>query len=189
MGVCVVVVGQAISENPRDVTGFEGLRDEVVDSVNETKKTFSPVKPSPCVKVPLNFKDVYGGTGSDRVLIDTILSVGKNPYYGVTREGFDAVSVFDRKPQVGITVKEEVDGVKASKCESLSEKRDLGSQIKEEVDGSNVCKDENLSGKDDVDFGIWTPSKRKEMGYICIMFTQLLFWIQQILLVLWFENV
>ncbi|KAL5788711.1 hypothetical protein ACOSP7_005660 [Xanthoceras sorbifolium] len=150
---------------------FEGLRDEVVDSVNETKKTFSPVKPSPCVKVPLNFKDVYGGTGSDRVLIDTILSVGKNPYY------------------VGITVKEEVDGVKASKFESLSEKRDLGSQIKEEVDGSNVCKDENLSGKDDVDFGIWTPSKRKEMGYTCIMSTQLLFWIQQILLVLWFENV
>ncbi|KAL5758566.1 hypothetical protein ACOSP7_021177 [Xanthoceras sorbifolium] len=140
---------------------FEGLRDEVVDSANETKKTFSPVKPSPCVKVPLNSK-----------------IVGKNPYYGVIREGFDAVSVFDRKPQVGITVKEEVDGVKASKCESLKE-----------VDGSNVCKDENLSGKDDVDFGIWTLSKRKEMGYICIMCIQLLFWIQQILLVLWFENV
>ncbi|KAH7569161.1 hypothetical protein JRO89_XS06G0115400 [Xanthoceras sorbifolium] len=129
---------------------FEGLRGHVVDTVNETKKTFSPVKPSPCVKGPLSFKDVYGGTGSDRVLIDTILNVGKNPYCGVTREGFDAVSVFDRKPEVGITVKEEGDGVKASKCESLSEKRDLGSRIKEEVDGSNVCRDENLSGKDDV---------------------------------------
>ncbi|KAL5823533.1 hypothetical protein ACOSQ4_021433 [Xanthoceras sorbifolium] len=79
------------------------------------------------IRRSLRTQDVYGGTGSDRLLIDTILSVGKNPYYGVIREGFDAVSVFDRKPQVGITVKEEVDGVKASKCESLSEKRDLGS--------------------------------------------------------------
>ncbi|KAL5825442.1 hypothetical protein ACOSQ3_021505 [Xanthoceras sorbifolium] len=92
-------------------------------------KRISTLKPEDQVVIrrSLRTQDVYGGTGSDRLLIDTILSVGKNPYYGVIREGFDAVSVFDRKPQVGITVKEEVDGVKASKCESLSEKRDLGS--------------------------------------------------------------
>ncbi|TXG60795.1 hypothetical protein EZV62_012158 [Acer yangbiense] len=129
----------------------EGLRDDVLSSVNEISKTLSPVNSPPCVVGPLSFKDAYAGTGSVKVLIDTILSVAKNnPHCGVTKEEIDTDSVLERKPQVGITVKEEFDGVKACKGESLSEKGELRSPIKEEVNASKVCKDENFSGKDDV---------------------------------------
>ncbi|KAK3221772.1 hypothetical protein Dsin_008797 [Dipteronia sinensis] len=112
---------------------YEGLRDDVFYSVNEIRKTLSHVNVG-----PLSFKDAYAGTGSDKVLIYTILSVVKTPHCGLTREEIDTVSVVKRKPQVGITVKEELDGVKPCKGESLNEKGELGSRIKEEAVGFNL---------------------------------------------------
>lgn len=65
---------------PPDSGGLDGFS---VETPDRTPKSISPQKPSPRVMGPLSTRDAYSGEGSDRALIDTILSLEKKPQLGV----------------------------------------------------------------------------------------------------------
>ncbi|GLT85391.1 hypothetical protein SLE2022_035820 [Rubroshorea leprosula] len=128
----------------------KGLTDDFVD---KPQKSVSPSKPR--VLGPLSMRDAFSGDdiAYNGRLVAAILSISK-------------------KPQVGVSVKKEFNGVKAGKGGSLGEKcewssckkevlecpdklgkseteigADLGMSIKEENDGVNAFKYEKLSDK------------------------------------------
>ncbi|XVE97517.1 hypothetical protein REPUB_Repub03eG0026200 [Reevesia pubescens] len=118
----------------------KGLADDFIENVDKTPKPVSLLKPqSPRVLGPISMSDAFIGEeiGSNKMLIETILSIPS-------------------KTQVGVSLKEEFDGVKDAKEESFSDFNEKGKwgscknevlecpvkveKLKEEFE-------ENLSGK------------------------------------------
>ncbi|KAH8481793.1 hypothetical protein H0E87_029323 [Populus deltoides] len=102
---------------PPDSNCLDADSNENSDKTTLNQTSINREKPSPCVLGPLKMKDAYDGTGSDREFIDTLLS-------------------FERKPKLGVGVKEEFDCFKVVKEEGHD--RVLCGPVKRKVESDNL---------------------------------------------------
>lgn len=102
---------------PPDSNCLDADSNENSNKTTLNQTSINREKPSPCVLGPLKMKDAYDGTGSDREFMDTLLS-------------------FERKPKLGVGVKEEFDCFKVVKEEGHD--RVLCGPVKRKVESDNL---------------------------------------------------